>query len=127
MRIITNNPDVKERFPDICEYISGNVRDVFKKVRDEIHKGARLVSHPISGSLKPGQIPYKSVAILPAKSGDIDLRSLAYIEDSIEIYRLTARKRLAQKDVHIDYKVIDLDLITSVLTSNMGVDLYSKR
>ena len=117
MVIITNNPDVKEKYPDICEYIPGTVRDVFRKVRDEIHKGAKLISHPISGSLKPGQIPYKSVAILPAKEGNhIDLRSLAYIEDSIEFYRLTARKRLIEKD-RLDYKVIDLDLINNVLHS----------
>ena len=118
MVIITNNPDVKEKYPDISEYIQGSVSDVFKRVRDEIHKGARLVSHPISGSLKPGQIPYKSVAILPAVDNNIDLRSLAYIEDSIEIYRLTARKRLAYRDLmKVDYKVIDLDLINSVLHS----------
>ena len=124
MIIITNNPDVKEKYPDICEYIQGNVSDVFKRVRDEIHKGARLVSHPISGSLKPGQIPYKSVAILPAKQNNcIDLRSLAYIEDSIEIYRLTARRRLAYRDsVQFDYKVIDLDLINSVLHSRRVYD-----
>ena len=119
MVIITNNPDVKEKYPDICEYISGSVRDVFKRVRDEIHKGARLVSHPISGSLKPGQIPYKSVAITPAKNGDIDLRSLAYIEDSIEIYRLTARK---SDSFQSDYKVIDLDLINSVLHARRTYD-----
>ena len=115
MMIITNNPDVQEKYSDICEYIQGSVIDVFKRVRDEIHKGARLISHPISGGLKPGEIPYKSVAIMPAKEGDkVDINSLAYIEDSIEIYRLTAKNRKSKEHLQYDYKMIDLDLISSV-------------
>ncbi|HAZ36265.1 MAG TPA: GrdX protein, partial [Clostridiaceae bacterium] len=58
--IITNNPLSKEFFNDKYEvqFINGSLMDVLIKVRDLIHKGYVLLTHPLMGSVKPNQTPY---------------------------------------------------------------------
>lgn len=82
--LITNNPKVLEDGKIICpkEYIDGSYRDVLIAVRDRIHKGHTLLSHPLSGSVKPNETPYKSV-LIGKEIGSMDLDSLRIIEDSI--------------------------------------------
>ena len=67
------------------EFVEGSYRDVLIAVRDKIHKGHRLLSHPLSGSVKPNETPYKSV-IISRNSAGMDLDSLKIIEDSIAAY-----------------------------------------
>ena len=62
--IITNNPQVPERLPHLeVLSVEGSVLDLYTRVRDFIHKGHALITHPLSGSLKPGKIPYKSIIL----------------------------------------------------------------
>ncbi len=84
MVLITNNPKF-QKDPDLrCdkEFIAGSYRDVLIAVRDRIHQGHRLLSHPLSGSVKPNETPYKSV-LISKMSGGLDVNSLQIIEDSI--------------------------------------------
>ena len=111
--IITNNPDVHAQFPDSV-YIDCNVQGILEAVRDQIHLGAVLISHPLAGSLKPGESPYKSIAIAK-KSGPVDYKSLQTIEDAI-----TTANKFPEKNRHYnasilaDFRIIDLDLTKGV-------------
>lgn len=62
--------------------------DVLLAARDYIHRGYFLLTHPLAGSVKPNQTPFKSI-ILSEESleGAEDFRDLRLIEESIEAYR----------------------------------------
>ena len=111
--IITNNPDVVGKYPGLARYIPGSVGDVFKAVRDAVHKGAQVISHPLSGSVKPNESPYKSVAVTGV-TGPVDFKSLQIIEDAISaLARMPGNTRSYDESVLADFRIIDLDLINS--------------
>jgi len=113
-KIITNNPAVDAKFPGQSCFIEGSVAGIFKSVRDLVHKGANIISHPLSGSIKPNESPYKSVAVTTA-TGPLDMKSLKLIEDAIAILgRLPNRGRNYDESVLEDFRIIDLDLISNI-------------
>ena len=125
MLIITNNPLVTEKYPDIVNYIDCDIKTVFNKVRDMIHKEAKLVSYPLSGSLKPHENPFKSI-IVTTNNGKADFKSLQIIEDSLVILERYSRDNFIEfskcssfgkydknENLFNDYAVIDLDLVSS--------------
>ena len=112
--IVTNNPAVAAAYPQESCTISGTVMDVFVAVRDAIHKGARILSHPLTGSIKPNESPYKSIAITTA-TGKLDIKSLSVIEDAISLLdRLHQKNYSYDESVLDDFRIIDLDLINNV-------------
>ena len=105
--LITNNPAADGKYSGSVEtvYLAGaDLASVLRKVRDMVHEGHALLTHPLSGSVKPGQTCYKSVAVTREK-GALDEESLEIIESSIAV----AEKLLE------DYRLIDLDLISGAL------------
>ena len=90
MLVITNNPMVRDVLSkqDICEvrYAPVSYRQVLCLARDAIHQGHKLLTHPLSGSVKPGETPYKSVAVSRAQ-GLLDLPSLSLIENTTLMLR----------------------------------------
>ena len=59
--VITNNPLVRSRLDDTHEviYLELSYEELLKVVRDRIYEGHRLLTHPLSGSVKPKETPYK--------------------------------------------------------------------
>lgn len=114
--IITNNPMSKEKLANNCtiEYIEGTTIDVFKRVRDYIHSGNKLLTHPLMSSIKPNETPYRTVVISKNSSEVIDLQSLNYIEEGIYSTEKFI-KRFGIPDwnekVLEDFQLIDYDLI----------------
>lgn len=118
--IITNNCKVFERYHkeyDIVLLKSRYYLDVLKQARDLIHDGAKLLTHPMSGSLKPNQTPYLSLIILKEEKG-IDFESLRLIENSIE----AAMKFMGDKElpswhpeIEDDFRTIDLSILESAI------------
>lgn len=117
--LVSNNPLVAEIYPDLdlC-LIEGSVLDTFLRTRDYIHCGHRLLTHPLSGSLKPGRIPYKTVFLTSEKPG-LDLDSLRYIESSIDIYHKTAPRLPVSRPERLsaDYAAVDLSHVRAALES----------
>lgn len=115
--LVTNNPQVAEKYRQLdVESIDGSVIDLFIKARDYIHRGHHLLTHPLSGSLKPGKIPYKTVILAHAKSG-LDPVSLDYIESSIETYRKTelTSPGCFSDEILEDYAKVDLSHVEAAL------------
>lgn len=86
--IITNNIRVKETYGEQFTVLFLHVTylEVLIAVRDHVHEGFRLLTHPLAGSMKPNQTPYRS--ILLEKGAGLDCRSVELIENCI----LTAEK-----------------------------------
>jgi len=117
-RIITNNPMVLQKYPDLAEFFDVSVDRIFILCRNAVHKGAVLISHPLSGSVKPNVSPYKSVVISGEKPRT-DFKSVQLIEDAlIMLKKLGAGNSLSYgNSVLEDYKVIDLDLLDSAIAA----------
>ncbi|GLC29049.1 GrdX family protein [Clostridium omnivorum] len=120
MIIITNNPMAKDKFAQNCtvEYIEKNVMEVYKKVRDYVHKGHRVLTHPLMSSIKPNEIPYRTVIISKNADNTIDDFSLNIIEESISALEKFLRDFSVpnwNERVLEDFKLIDYDLIYNVL------------
>jgi len=117
--VITNNPQAPELLSHLeVLRVEGSVLDIYILARDYIHKGHFLITHPLSGSLKPGKTPYKSV-VLSGERKNLDLQSLHLIESSIETYHNTF-SRAAQKlktGMLKDYATIDLSHLEAALES----------
>ena len=64
--LITNNKYVYEKYKDEFEIVYDEkftYLDVLEYVRDKVHDGHELITHPLSGSVKPNETPKKSVII----------------------------------------------------------------
>lgn len=120
--LVTNNCKVYEKFKGNFDITYGeelSYLEILEYTRDKVHQGHKLLTHPLSGSIKPNETPYKSLLI--SKEKDIlDLDSLRIIEEAIE----TTKKFLSIKTtpswvekVLDDFRVIDLSLIENVIGS----------
>ena len=62
--IITNNPLVRDKYSDKeVEYYDISYQDVLQLVKNKIALGHKILTHPLSGSVKPKETPYKSIMI----------------------------------------------------------------
>ena len=120
--LITNNYDVYEKHRynlDITYEKNFSYLEILQYTRDKVHQGHELLTHPLSGSIKPNETPYKSI-IISKKDKALDFDSLKIIEESIE----TTKKFLSTKvtpnwteKILEDFRVIDLSLIENVIDS----------
>lgn len=118
--VITNNKMAMEKLKDRHEIIftDGTLMEVLITVRDYIHKGHKLLTHPLMGSVKPNETPYKTVLISKINGETIDMDSVTLIENSIH----TAEKFINNKPtpdwperVLQDFMLIDYDLIYNAI------------
>lgn len=134
--IVTNNPKVMEKYSNYyvsafqqssrylsprykVEFVDGKVEEVLIKVRDLIHDGCSLISHPLPASIKLIKAPYRSV-IVNQKNGEVDLMSLEIIENSwakLKRHREERKEDMKNKE---DYMFIDLKLLESALSFQLG-------
>ena len=115
IRIFTNNPMAEEKYPLVSVMLKTDVAGVFAAARNEIHQGAVIINHPLSGSVKPNESPYKSL-VLSTDRGALDFKSLQLIESAEETLRkLPVKNRRYMPQVLEDFQVIDLDLLDSAM------------
>ncbi|SKC75536.1 hypothetical protein SAMN02194393_02869 [Maledivibacter halophilus] len=120
--IITNNNLVHDKYNEKMDtiYLEGDsYLEVLKFTRDKIHEGYKLLTHPLSGSVKPNETPFKTTAI-ELNKGKLDLESLQIIEESI----MVANKFIKEKKtpnwnpkILDDFRIIDLYLIDGAIES----------
>ena len=117
IKIITNNQKVAERYAESFDLamLDTDYRGVLISVRDYVHKGHKLLSHPLSGSVKPNETPYKSILISRSK-GAIDAKSLSIIESAIETCdKFGENKFLLTDALKEDFMLIDFSLISGAI------------
>ncbi|WP_455539054.1 GrdX family protein [Terrisporobacter sp.] len=118
--IVTNNDKVYEKFKaDYKVYFKEcSFRGILIYVRNKVHEGHEILSHPLSSSIKPNETPYKSILISDYQKS-LDYKSLIIIENAI----LTYDKFKKDKDYTIeltdkiveDFKTVDLSIIENIL------------
>lgn len=120
--IITNNPMSKSTFENkyVVEYIeNGTQIDILKKARDYVHVGYRLLTHPLMGSVKPNETPYRTICISNKKEARVDFSSIEIIENAIATTEKFIRDFNTpdwSEKILLDFQVIDLDLIAHAIT-----------
>jgi hypothetical protein len=125
--VITNNPKVENYIIEQnlgCRYqiarIEGYVEDVLSEVRALCHKNHKLLTHPLTGSIKPNYTPYKTVVLDTLSSQVIDFTSVMLAESCLDktMAMLADRPRpCCTAGFAEDFAVIDLDLFKSFLIS----------
>ena len=124
MRLITNNPEVVDRWkgdPRLeVEFLPGDdMREVLYRVRDLLHRGHRLLTHPFTGSLKPNENPYKSI-LVTEQASNLSLDHVAIIEQCIQATQNALNHRNIpsySQQVRQDYMLVDGDLIANGILS----------
>lgn len=123
MVIITNNPMVRDKFDTL--FIDGAYADVLASVKKAvIDKHWTLLTHPLSGSLKPNETYYRTVFLDNTHLQYIDMQSLEYIEAAIRVYDKFMRDKPRPQwpaKVLADFAFIDFDIAQSTL-QRMGQD-----
>ena len=117
--IITNNPLINEKFNKSNPVIllNGGYIDVLYNARDKIHKGSKLLTHPLMGSLKPNETPFRTI-ILDNAIGNLDMDSLFLIENSIATSKKFPIGELVLKEEVLQYfRILDLKLIESAIST----------
>lgn len=117
--VLTNNPLVYEKLNGKKEtiYCEGSYEEILKEIRNKIHEGHTLLTHPLSGSVKPNETPYKSVLISKEK-GALDNTSIMLIENAIQAcQKFKDRTKLYKPEVYRDFQLIDWTLLESAMGS----------
>jgi hypothetical protein len=124
--ILTNNPLAKEEFGETHDVrlIEGSLKDVFIIARDMINRGAILLNHPLYGSVKPNETPYRSLLIQEGKSSDesifvdTDPESVRLIGNAIRTFeKFIVKKEITNPRLLEDFQVVDLSLLKSAVES----------
>ena len=116
--ILTNNPlvvkclgnEYKIRFEQDANY-----RGILVEARDMVYAGHTLYTHPLSGSVKPNETPYKSIVLsdVPKKfDGDM----AAIMGESVQAFdKFTPRNRVLTDKLLEDFQLIDYTLLCGAL------------
>ena len=113
--LVTNNPLAEAQYRDRfrIEYIETSLIDVLIRVRNHAHVGHRLLTHPLTGGLKPNDTPYKSILVSGTR-GEIDEQSIRIIEDAVLIAKGFPLRQIPERYLQ-DLQTVDLSLIRSAL------------
>lgn len=116
--LITNNEDLCRNVQG-GRFVSGSSLDVLIAVRDAVHKGSCLLTHPLCGNLRPYQQPFRSVLIKERPESPVDLESLSLIENAVAVYKSCEGRLVFPKTLNehkrADYAFIDGELMKESL------------
>jgi len=113
--LVTNNPLVKTKYDNdfMIEFVETDLPGVLIHARDLIHKGHKLLTHPLSGSVKPNENYYKTVMI-SGKANETDFQSAQVIGDCIITTNKFPPRQFPEQYLY-DMQVVDLSLIDSAV------------
>lgn len=116
--ILTNNPlvvkclgnEYKIRFEQDASY-----RGILVEARDMVYAGHALYTHPLSGSVKPNETPYKSIVLSDVpKKFDTDMAAI--MGESVQAFdKFTPRNRVLTEKLLEDFQLIDYTLLCGAL------------
>ncbi len=118
--IITNNPLVKERLGDEYEvdFTEISYEEVLKRVRSFVYNKHELLTHPLSGSVKPNETPYKSIMVSKEPKEHYNVESMHIIDRAISVVpKFQFKSDQYADDVYDDFQYVDYSLISSALPS----------
>ena len=124
--IMTNNSLAAEEFGETHDVrlINGGLIDVLIKARDLINEGAVLLNHPLYGSVKPNETPFRSLLLQQGKPqagntpAPADPESVRLIGNAVSAFeKFIVKKEITDPKLLEDFKVVDLSLLRSAVES----------
>ena len=130
--ILTNNPMVKTCMEghgsfSVCYMPDMTAREVLIRARDMVYKNHTLYTHPLSGSVKPNETPYKSV-IVSVEPHVFDAQQAEIIADSLSAFdKFPPCHKVLTEQVKRDFQLIDYSLIAGAIHFDVQAGLNSIR
>ena len=129
--LITNNIDLYEKVKnkkdlDIIfdeKYTYGDVLDIVKK---KLQNGFELSTHPLCGSIKPNETPYRSILI--TKTKELDVNGIIIIDEAIETYKKfqnNMKTPLWIDRVLRDFRNVDCNILVQTI-EKLGIEKITK-
>lgn len=124
--ILTNNSQAVEEFGNTHDvrFVDGKLIDVLITARDLINEGAVLLSHPLYGSVKPNETPFRSLLLQQGKpqirgiQTKPDPESVRLIGNAISAFeKFIDKKEVTDPQLLEDFEVVDLSLLKSAVES----------
>ena len=115
--IVTNNPLVRSQYEGLYPvvYLDAPLRSVFVHVRDLVYLGHELFTHPLMGSIKPNESPYKTVGISQTPK-EFSQDQACIMADALFLLDQLPKRRLPEgADILTDYRLIDYTLFASAV------------
>jgi len=82
--VVTNNASITlQEGSAISVLTCSDGNEVFRTTRDLVHRGARLVNHPLGDTLLLSKTPIKSMVLDVKESHEVDMQSLMVLENSL--------------------------------------------
>ena len=123
-RIITNNPLIVEFMEGKGSYTidfqpDKSYREILVTARDLIYEGHILYTHPLAGSVKPNENPYKSLIVSIAAHG-FDAEHAQIIASAVAAFDKFRKidQTIYSEQVRKDFQLIDYTL----LSGSIGFD-----
>ncbi|MGI6724680.1 MAG: GrdX family protein [Christensenellales bacterium] len=125
MLVVSNNPLVQSHLMRLQKhavaYAPVSFRELLILVRDKVHQGHVLLTHPLSGSVKPNETLYKSIGITQRPQASLCVDSLLLIEEAIMAHdRFSPREREITPQMDADFQLVDWTLLQSALLSDFA-------
>lgn len=96
--------------------VNGSCLDVFAQVLNCIAQGHRLISHPLAGSIKPNQNPFKSV-LITCQTGTVDQQEVAVVHQALCMAEAMALDPYRYYETAGDLQMIDKELMEQALST----------
>lgn len=103
---------------EIC-FVEGHLKNVLYKALNMVGEGHKLLSHPLMGSIKPNQTPYKSI-LMGRNKQEADMADLKIMENCLnKVEAMVNEKFVLDLDAlwGEDLQLVDKDLISNGLIS----------
>ena len=116
-RIVTNNPLVRDCLSDWyqIDYREISFREVLVVVRDLVYMGHELYTHPIAGSVKPNETPYKSI-VIDKNPGTFSMEAATMMANALITFDKFKPLNVVYSDYHHqDFQLIDYTLLCGAL------------
>lgn len=125
--VVTNNPLFFEsEFRTFrTKKVDGSFEDVLLLVRDMVHQGYELISHPLGASIRMMYSPYRSI-LVGEKTDNLNSFYAEVIESSIETYRKNTEHRIIDHKNEKDYALIDQHLLLEAVKEHESLKMVKE-
>ena len=118
--VLTNNPIVKEQAAPGIDVVfkACGIRQIFEEAALCVSQGHELLTHPLSGSVKPGETPYKSMLLASDAHTQADTRSMQLASQAIlACDKFSDKSGTYTYETLHDLQTVDAALIAGALES----------
>ena len=127
--LVTNNGKALEIYGKHAEIGVDYLRersylDVLIRVRDLVHEGWHLMSHPQASNLKPNQSPYKTILLSNGREAQPFSQDVEMVESGIDAFHKFTRGMIPPKwpeKTLRDFQTIDLSVVESAISRALAL------